>query len=253
MLGELDGGHALLFPSGAGATTAVVLALLEPGDTVALAAGRLLRHRASRSGCSSGGACDAVEFDQTGPAAGRRRTSSGSRRPSNPFLTFPDLAATPRRRTRPARACSWTRPPRRRCCCGRSSTAPTSSCTARRSTSPATHDALLGAVDLPRRGRRATACWPSGTRAGSSPRPTRPGSCCAGLKTLQPARPPPVGDGARARAAASQAHPAVLDRPLPGPRRPRRRALPRGRLRRPALVRRRGRRRRARRRDLDCA
>ena len=37
-LGELDGGHALLFPSGTGATTALALALLSPGDTIALAA-----------------------------------------------------------------------------------------------------------------------------------------------------------------------------------------------------------------------
>src|SRR2546422_8246190 len=38
-LGELDGGEALLFSSGTGAATAVVLALLEPGDTIALAEG----------------------------------------------------------------------------------------------------------------------------------------------------------------------------------------------------------------------
>jgi cystathionine beta-lyase/cystathionine gamma-synthase len=38
-LGELDGGTALLFPSGAGATTALVLSLLQPGDTIALARG----------------------------------------------------------------------------------------------------------------------------------------------------------------------------------------------------------------------
>ena len=38
-LGELEGGEALLFPSGAGATTALVLSLLQPGDTIALAAG----------------------------------------------------------------------------------------------------------------------------------------------------------------------------------------------------------------------
>ena len=36
-LGELDGGEALLFPSGMGATTALVLGLLSPGSTVALA------------------------------------------------------------------------------------------------------------------------------------------------------------------------------------------------------------------------
>ena len=38
-LGELDGGHALLFSSGAGATTALVLTLLSSGDTIALAEG----------------------------------------------------------------------------------------------------------------------------------------------------------------------------------------------------------------------
>src|SRR2546430_17029918 len=38
-LGELDGGTALLFPSGAGATTALALSLLEPGDAIALARG----------------------------------------------------------------------------------------------------------------------------------------------------------------------------------------------------------------------
>ena len=37
-LGELEGGEALLFSSGMGAATAVVLALLGPGRTVAVAA-----------------------------------------------------------------------------------------------------------------------------------------------------------------------------------------------------------------------
>src|ERR671925_263883 len=39
LLGELDGGHALLFPSGAGATTALALSQLRPGATIALAEG----------------------------------------------------------------------------------------------------------------------------------------------------------------------------------------------------------------------
>ena len=39
LLGELDGGHALLFPSGMGAVTSLVLGLLEPGATVAVADG----------------------------------------------------------------------------------------------------------------------------------------------------------------------------------------------------------------------
>jgi cystathionine gamma-synthase len=90
-LGELDGGHALLFPSGAGATTALALTLLEPGGTVALAAGayfgtgRLLRSLA-RWGIS------VVEFDQTGPPPEGVQLL-WVEAPSNPFLTMPDLEA----------------------------------------------------------------------------------------------------------------------------------------------------------------
>jgi cystathionine beta-lyase/cystathionine gamma-synthase len=56
LVGELEGGHALLFSSGAGATTALMLALLEPGATVAVADGgywgtvALLRGEFSRWG-----------------------------------------------------------------------------------------------------------------------------------------------------------------------------------------------------------
>jgi cystathionine gamma-synthase len=90
-LGELDGGHALLFPSGAGATTALLLTLLEPGRTVALAQDayfgtsvlvRLLERWGLRL----------QEYDQTGPPP------DGAdlvwvEVPSNPLLTMPDLAA----------------------------------------------------------------------------------------------------------------------------------------------------------------
>ncbi len=44
-LGELDGGTALLFPSGAGATTALALSLLEPGQHDRARPRRVLRHR----------------------------------------------------------------------------------------------------------------------------------------------------------------------------------------------------------------
>jgi cystathionine gamma-synthase len=90
-LGELDGGHALLFSSGSGATTALVLAMLEPGATIALAedayfgTGRLfarLRHWGLK----------VVEYDQTGrPPDGVRLVWTEA--PSNPFLTMPDLEA----------------------------------------------------------------------------------------------------------------------------------------------------------------
>jgi cystathionine gamma-synthase len=90
-LGELDGGHAVLFASGAGATTAVVLALLAPGDTIALAEGAyygtsVIFGELERWGLRY------VEFDQTGkPPDGVQLIWLEA--PSNPFLTMPDLEA----------------------------------------------------------------------------------------------------------------------------------------------------------------
>jgi cystathionine gamma-synthase len=90
-LGELDGGEALLFSSGAAAATSILLALLSPGQTVALAegayygTGRIL-DELSRWGLQH------VEFDQTGPPpAGVDLVWVEA--PSNPFLTMPDFAA----------------------------------------------------------------------------------------------------------------------------------------------------------------
>src|SRR5919108_6447152 len=67
LLGELDGGQALLYASGSAAITCVALALLSPGDTIALAhdayygTGVLLR-ALERWGLR------VVEFDQTADA-----------------------------------------------------------------------------------------------------------------------------------------------------------------------------------------
>jgi cystathionine gamma-synthase len=90
-LGELEGGSALLFPSGAGATTALVLTLLEPGQTVAIARdayygtiGTLDLLRRWRLGH--------VEFDQTG-APPHDVDLVWVESPSNPLLTLPDLDA----------------------------------------------------------------------------------------------------------------------------------------------------------------
>ncbi|HEY2209021.1 MAG TPA: PLP-dependent aspartate aminotransferase family protein [Gaiellaceae bacterium] len=90
-LGELDGGTALLFPSGAGATTALVLSLLEPGDTIALAAGGYYGTGVTLATLSRWG-LRVVEFDQTG-APPERVQLVWLEAPSNPFLTMPDLAA----------------------------------------------------------------------------------------------------------------------------------------------------------------
>ena len=68
-LGELDGGAALLFPSGAGATTALVLSLLEPGDTIALAAGGYYGTGVTFATLSRWG-LRVVEFDPTGAPPG---------------------------------------------------------------------------------------------------------------------------------------------------------------------------------------
>jgi cystathionine gamma-synthase len=90
-LGELEGGHALLFPSGSGATTALVLTLLEPGKTIALAEGAyygtgVLMRVLERWGLR------VVEFDQTGaPPDGVDLVWIEA--PSNPLLTMPDFEA----------------------------------------------------------------------------------------------------------------------------------------------------------------
>ena len=90
-LGELEGGRALLFPSGMGASTALLLTLCSPGDTVALAAGAyygtgVLLGELERWGLSS------VEFDQTGPPPDGVQLV-WVEAPANPLLTMPDLEA----------------------------------------------------------------------------------------------------------------------------------------------------------------
>jgi cystathionine gamma-synthase len=90
-LGELEGGQALLYPSGSAATTSLLLTLLEPGKTIALADGAYygtptLVRALERWGIRL------VEFDQTGPPP------DGAdlvwiEAPSNPLLSMPDFEA----------------------------------------------------------------------------------------------------------------------------------------------------------------
>jgi cystathionine gamma-synthase len=90
-LGELDGGEALLFPSGSGATTALVLSLLKPGDTIALAEGCYYGTGVTFGSLEKWGIRH-VEFDQTGvPPDGVQLVWLEA--PSNPFATMPNLAA----------------------------------------------------------------------------------------------------------------------------------------------------------------
>jgi cystathionine gamma-synthase len=90
-LGELEGGEALLFPSGSGATTALVLSLLKPGDTIALAAGCYFGTGVTFQALAKWG-LEYVEFDQTGPPPDGVQLV-WVEAPSNPFLTMPDLAS----------------------------------------------------------------------------------------------------------------------------------------------------------------
>ena len=90
-LGELDGGHALLFSSGTGAATALALGLLSPGQTIALAEGAyfgtaVLFQELGRWGLRY------VEFDQTRPPP-EGVDLAWLEAPSNPFQTMPDLDA----------------------------------------------------------------------------------------------------------------------------------------------------------------
>jgi cystathionine gamma-synthase len=90
-LGKLEGGAALLFPSGSGAITALVLTLLQQGETIALAEGAyygtaLLFRALEKWGVRF------FEFDQTGPPP-EGADLIWLEAPSNPFLTMPDLEA----------------------------------------------------------------------------------------------------------------------------------------------------------------
>jgi cystathionine gamma-synthase len=90
-LGDLEGGTALLYPSGSGATTALVLGLLSPGDTIALAEGCYYGTGVTFQALERWG-LRYVEFDQTGPPPDGVQLV-WLEAPSNPFLTMPDLEA----------------------------------------------------------------------------------------------------------------------------------------------------------------
>jgi cystathionine gamma-synthase len=90
-LGELEGGEALLFPSGAGATTALALGLLEPAQTIALGEGGYYGTGVLFAALERWG-LRVVEFDQTGPPPDGVDLV-WLEAPSNPFLTMPDFDA----------------------------------------------------------------------------------------------------------------------------------------------------------------
>ncbi len=88
-LGALEGGRSLLFPAGMGAVTGVVLTMLPPGGTIALAEGAYYGHKQLFDHIRPWGV-NVVEYDQSGPPP------EGAdlillEAPSNPMLTMPDF------------------------------------------------------------------------------------------------------------------------------------------------------------------
>ncbi|MBA3476577.1 MAG: PLP-dependent transferase [Actinobacteria bacterium] len=90
-LGELDGGEALLFSSGMGATTALLLGLLSPGSTVALAQDAYYGTGVLLSELERWGLRHLL-YDQTGPPP-EGADLVWIEAPSNPLLTMPDFEA----------------------------------------------------------------------------------------------------------------------------------------------------------------
>ena len=90
LLGELEGGDALLFGSGTAATTAVVLAFARPGTTIALAEGAYFGTSVLFRMLEAWG-LQFVEFDQT--QAPPPADIVWVEAPANPVLTMPDWEA----------------------------------------------------------------------------------------------------------------------------------------------------------------
>jgi cystathionine gamma-synthase len=90
-LGELEGGRSLLFPAGMGAVMGVMLTMLPPGGTIAVAEGAYYGHKQLFDHLQPWGV-NAVEYDQTGPPPARADLIL-IEAPSNPMLTMPDFEA----------------------------------------------------------------------------------------------------------------------------------------------------------------
>ena len=90
-LGALEGGRSLLFPAGMGAVTGVVLTMLPPGGTIALAEGAYYGHKQLFDHLRPWGV-NVVEYDQTGPPPADADLIL-IEAPSNPMLTMPDFEA----------------------------------------------------------------------------------------------------------------------------------------------------------------
>jgi len=91
VLGALEGGRSLLYPAGMGAVTGVVLTMLPPGGTIALAEDAYYGHKQLFDHTHPWGV-NVVEYDQTGPPPPEADLIL-IEAPSNPLLTMPNFEA----------------------------------------------------------------------------------------------------------------------------------------------------------------
>jgi cystathionine gamma-synthase len=89
-LGRIEGGDALLYASGMGATTSVLLSFAKPGTTVAIADGAYFG-TSKLLGLLAPWGIEYVEYDQTGPPPDADIVWVEA--PANPTLTQPDWEA----------------------------------------------------------------------------------------------------------------------------------------------------------------
>ena len=91
LIGELEGGPALLFPSGMAAITALALSMLQPGARIAVADGGYYGTFGMLNGELRRWGVDVVGFDQTSPPPPADLVWLEPC--ANPVMTFPDLDA----------------------------------------------------------------------------------------------------------------------------------------------------------------
>lgn len=90
-IAALEGGRSLLYPAGMAAVTGVVLTMLPPGGTIALAEGAYYGHSKLFDHLRPWGV-NTVDYDQTGPPPAHVDLIL-IEAPSNPMLTMPDFEA----------------------------------------------------------------------------------------------------------------------------------------------------------------
>jgi cystathionine gamma-synthase len=90
-IGKLEGGRSLLFPSGMGAVTTLLLTLMRPGQTIAIAEAAYYGHAQLVRLLEPWG-LQLIEYDQTGPPPDEADLVL-IESPANPILTMPDFEA----------------------------------------------------------------------------------------------------------------------------------------------------------------